>query len=71
MKETFPRLHSRGLPLSILRMFSLTFMTHITSLSTAQEHLKEKQFDSCLVNKSRYVFTLNPSVGKTLGILIH
>jgi len=64
-------MHSRGLPLSILRMFSLTVMTGITSLSTAQEHLEEKQFHSCLVNMSRYAFNLNPPVGKTLGIIIH
>ena len=64
-------MHSRGFPLRILRMFSLTVMTGITSLSTAQEHLEEKQFHSCLVNTSRYVFTQNPPVGKALGIILH
>jgi hypothetical protein len=71
MGETILRMHNRGLPLSIWRMFSLTVMTGITSLSTAQEHLEEKQFYACLVNRRRYVFTLNPPGGKTLGILIH
>lgn len=64
-------MHSRALPLSILRMFSCTVMTGITSLSTAQEHLEQKRFHSCLVNTSRYVFILNPPVGKPLVIIIH
>lgn len=64
MVETVLRMHCRGLSLGILRIFSPTVMTGIASLSTAQEHLEEKRFHSCLVNASRHVFTLNTPVGK-------